>query len=368
MRVAVNAAFFRPADIGGSGVYLQNLIPRLLKLDSELDLILFAPPDALSMFEDNPRLKKRALPGADRFQRRIYYEQVLIPKAARATGAHLIFSAGTSGPLMSPVPHISALMDLQHRHYPEYFSLRTRAFRWVFWEGAIKRADAVVAISEFTKNDLIAQLGIDAEKIEVIHLGAETREPPADVVEAVSKRVPQPFIFLPGRTYPHKGHLTLIRAFDAIASRIPHHLVFCGAPDRAHDEVMQAIAGSPHGARIHHLGRISSGEVAALFRLADILAFPSEFEGFGLPLIEAMTVGCPVVATSAASIPEVVGDAALLVPPGDHEALAEAILKVLSDSGLRGKLVERGRTRARGFSWDRCAERTLDLFKRIAGA
>jgi len=368
MKIAINAAFFRPKDIGGSGVYLERLVPKLLEIDGDLEIILFALPEALARFADSPRLKKYPLPRSDRFHRRIYHEQVLIPRMSKALGAQAILSAGTSGPLSSSLPHITVLHDLQHLHYPQYFGLKTKAFRRTFWEGAMKRADAVIAISEFTKDDLTNEVGIDAGKIHVIHHGAKIAEPPADVLDDMSARTPQPFIFMPGRTYPHKGHAALIRAFELIAPRIPHHLVFCGAPDRAHGEVTSMIDASVYRTRIRHLGQMSGAEVAALFRLADILAFPSEFEGFGLPLIEAMAVGCPVVATDAASIPEVAGDAAMLVPPRDHAALAEAILKVLTDSRLREKLVARGKARAGEFTWERCARRTLEVIRHSANA
>lgn len=367
MKIAINAAFFRLKDIGGSGIYIEKLARHLLKVDDSIELIIFAPPDALARFGENPRIEKIELPFAEKFQWRIYYEQVFIPKLAKKRAADAILSPGTSGPLVSPIPHVSVVNDFQHRYYPNNFPLRTKVFRKVFWEMSAKRADAVIAISEFTKSDLIRFLKIDERKICVVYHGADFVEPKREALEAMSSRIKRPFMFLPARTYHHKGHIALIKAFEMIADKIPHNLIFCGAPDSAHEEIMEAINSSPFRKRIFYLGSLAYDEVLALYRLADLLVFPSEFEGFGLPLLEAMAAGCPVVATNTSSIPEVCGEAAVLVPPRDFQALADGILKVLSNPELHQTLIERGKKRAREFSWERCAKQTLIVLRQVAG-
>lgn len=368
MKVAINAAFFRPKDIGGSGIYVEKLARHLLSIDDSVELVIFAPPDALDRFGESLRVEKVQLPKAEKFQFRIYYEQVFIPKRSEKSRADVIISPGTSGPFKSSIPHVSVVNDLQHRYYPSFFSFRSRAFRKIFWEGAVKRADAIIAISEFTRNDLIKLLGVEAQRIHTVYHGTDISEPSREALEEMARRIPRPFIFLPARTYPHKGHVALIRAFEKIADSIPHHLIFCGSPDVAHDGVMSAIKASPYKGRILHVGSLSHQEVLALYRLCDLLVFPSEFEGFGLPLLEAMAAGCPVVATNVSSIPEVCGDAAILVPPKDLQALADGILLALNDSELRRTLIERGKTRAKEFSWERCAKQTLDVLRQVVSS
>jgi glycosyltransferase involved in cell wall biosynthesis len=231
---------------------------------------------------------------------------------------------------------------------------------------AIDRGAWVHAVSQSTADEVLEAFDLPAERVVVVPNGVDlVEEAPAGTGRELAGR--DRYVLSVGTLEPRKDLPALVRAFDSLAATDPDlGLVLAGADGWGADEVHAAIAAATHGDRIRHTGYVSGTDRAGLLREAAVLAYPSRYEGFGLPPLEAMQVGVPVVATAVGAIPEVLGDAADLVPLGDEDALAEALLRALGDPAHRAELVRRGHERAARYSWDACAEGLVALYRQIA--
>src|SRR6188508_3307703 len=246
-------------------------------------------------------------------------------------------------PLTVPVPPagkptVLTLLDVQHLDLPELFPRGERLFRRLAYDRAARGAGAVVVISEWVKERVVARLGLDPERVHAIHLGVdhERFSPDASVAR-------EPFLLYPARPWQHKNHARLYDAFARVRAERPElRLVLTG--------VGHAPASLPEG--VETCGGVSTDELVSLYRRASALVFPSLYEGFGLPPVEAMACGCPVAASNAGSLPEVVGDAAVLFDPHDPQGIAAGIDEALDRAG---ELASRGIERAERFTWDATA-------------
>jgi alpha-1,3-rhamnosyl/mannosyltransferase len=211
--------------------------------------------------------------------------------------------------------------------------------------------------------EVVDLLGADPARVTAVHHGVPSVAP-----APVPAGAPRPYVLALGTVEPRKDLPALVRAFDAVAA-VHHdlHLVVAGPDGWGTATFTAAAEAAHHRARIRRLPWVDAGRRAALLRHATAFAYPSRYEGFGLPPLEAMSVDVPVVTTTAGALPEVVGDAALLVPPGDVAALAEALERTVADDGMRADLVERGRRRVAAFDWVDCAAGLAELYHRAAG-
>jgi glycosyltransferase involved in cell wall biosynthesis len=223
-------------------------------------------------------------------------------------------------------------------------------------------------VSQFVADEVVELLGADPERVVVVPEAV----PPVDEADPEEGRRlagAERYVLALSTVEPRKDHLSLVRAFDRVADGHPDlRLVIAGMEAWGSDRLDEAVAAVRHPERISRLGYVPDGHRAALLRGASVLAFPSRYEGFGLPPLEAMVAGVPVVATAAGSLPEVLGDAALLVPVGDAGALADALDAALSGNGLRDRLVAAGREQAARYSWERSAAGLVDLYRRAVAA
>jgi glycosyltransferase involved in cell wall biosynthesis len=228
----------------------------------------------------------------------------------------------------------------------------------------------VIADSEHTRRDLIRLLEIPPGDIEVAHLGVERRFRPLEdqaSLEAVRRNngLPPEIILYVGTIEPRKGLDTLIAAYGTLASEISHKLVIAGKRGWYTEPLFKQVEALGLGKRVHFTDYVADEDLPWLYNLADLFAFPSRYEGFGLPPLEAMACGVPVVCSNAASLPEVAGQAAVLVQPDDVEGLATAMLRVLRDSALQAEMRARGLERARLFTWDEAARRTAAVYEGV---
>lgn len=242
---------------------------------------------------------------------------------------------------------VQSLLDVQHLDLPELFGRAELLYRRRFYEGTARRADGVITISEFAKRRMIELLGIDGEKIQVAHLGVDTTQ----FISNHGGR--ENFVFYPARGWAHKNHARLFDAMTIVREQIPGmRLVLTGGG-------LDALGQVPDW--VDRRGLVSTEELRSLYRSAAALAFPSLYEGFGLPPLEAMASGCPVAASNAGSIPEVCGNAAVLFDPLDVDAIADGILTAI-DRGAELSLA--GVAHAARFTWESCRDAHLAAYRR----
>ncbi len=270
------------------------------------------------------------------------------------------------------IPSIYQPWDLQHRHLPAFFSRHERARRDITYRAFSERAATVITASKWVKDDLIEQYGLDPDRIAVVNVPPATAayaEPTIDELEATRRRLqlPDRFIYYPAQTWPHKNHGRLFRALGHLRrSGIDVHLVCSGHPNEHQRAANRAARDAGVMDMVRFVGFLPPLDVVALYRLAHAMVFPSLYEGWGLPILEAFRAQLPVACSSATSLPELVGDAALVFDPYDERAIADAIHAVWADDARREILAERGRLRAECFSWDRVAMTLRAHYRRVA--
>jgi glycosyltransferase involved in cell wall biosynthesis len=301
---------------------------------------------------------------------RIVWEQFVQPWLLRQID--LLHALAFAGPLAISIPWIATIYDLSFVRYPQSFNAANRLYLTWAVRNSLRRADRVTVISESTRRDLVALFGAAPDKIKVIYCGTDPSFAPAQDPSAVAawraqRNLPEKMILYVGTIEPRKNIARLIRAFAQAqrAVRLPHRLVLIGARGWKYAEVDRAIAQEGISNNVIFAGYVSQDELPRWYQAADLFVYPSLYEGFGLPPLEAMACGIPVVTSNAASLPEVVGDAALQVAPDDGSALADAIVRALTDRALREQMIARGIVQAARFSWTRTARETVALYRTV---
>jgi alpha-1,3-rhamnosyl/mannosyltransferase len=268
-----------------------------------------------------------------------------------------------TAPFVKALPTVVTVHDIQYRHFPEYFHPLKLAWLRTNLPFVVHHSEVICVPSQFVREDVVAAFDADPARVVVVPFGSEGLLAPSVGVDAVRERhgLERPFFLFPGRSYPHKNHRFLVEAWAPVADRAD--LVLTGPAGPCDDDIEETAERLGVAKGLRRLGLVSRGELAGLYEGAEALAWPSRFEGFGVPVLEAMVAGCPVVASDATAIPEVVGDAGLLLSPDDADAWTTALDRLLSDAGLREDLVRRGRARAREFSWERSGLRQVAAYE-----
>ena len=378
-RFGVNALFMIPGQVGGTETYLRRtLAAAATRLREDEELVVFANAEnrrALALdLKDAPRttVVDTGLRAESRV-RRVLFENLSLPRLVRAAEIDVLWNPGNAAPARIPCPQATAVFDMQYCHFPEDFSrLALFAMRRLV-PAAVRRSAVVLAPSEFSRQEIHAQLPrTPPGRVLVTHYAAEPELarplPGPFVAERILAltRYADPILLAVGNTYPHKDFATAVAAFGRICDRIPHRLVLVGRPRLGEPAVEAAVAALPPGARFTRLGYVLREDLRALYQGADAFVLPSRYEGFGLPVLEAMAAGLPVVAAREGSVPEVAGDAAIFARTGDPDDFAAALLRLLAGPGAeeeRARLAALGRARAARFSWDATAEATLEALR-----
>jgi glycosyltransferase involved in cell wall biosynthesis len=300
--------------------------------------------------------------------------EVEILRRARAFGAEVALSvSGFIHPDVAPLTNVLIVPDIQHECCPKFFSRHDLEERRRLYSASAQRASHICAVSEFTRQTLIERLHIPPARITTTHLAADPLFHPGSPARRDVRRVLQKhgltrgeYLLFSGGPQPHKNHQAAFQALRVLreAYGLRPVLVCTGSPRTAHGDLLGKIEDAELGDRVRFLGPCPASDMPGLYEGAAALVFPSFFEGFGLALLEAMWCECPIVCSSTTSLPEIAGDAALLVDPRSPEALAHALNRVLTDQELRSGLVARGRQRVRDFSWTRFTLEVVSVLRR----
>ncbi len=303
---------------------------------------------------------------------RIFWEQFIQPRALRASRCDLLHALAFAGPKQISIPWIVTIYDLSFMKFPQSFNSLNRIYLNYAVRDSLRRANQAIAISESTKRDLVSHYGVSPDKVRVIYCGVDPSlktDPDSSGVAQLRARysLPGKFILYLGTIEPRKNIVRLLRAFARSKrdARLPHSLVLVGARGWMYAQVDRVVEEEGIGNDVIFTGYAPQDELASWYRAADLFVYPSLYEGFGLPPLEAMACGTPVITSNAASLPEVVGDAALMVAPEDERALADAIVRALTDRTLRETMIARGTDQASKFSWERAARETTALYAEV---
>jgi glycosyltransferase involved in cell wall biosynthesis len=351
--VGVNLLWLVPGRVGGSEESTVATLRGLVALaPPDLDLRLFvlepfaeAYPDLVAALPTEVlTLSGRARP------LRVLGEATWL--AGRTADVDLVHHAGGTAPPRSRTPYVLTIHDLQPLgrgpRGPRTHGPVKRAYLGVVAPRSIKGARLVVVPSEFVRATVTARTGRTADEVVVVPHAVVRHPAPTSRAELAARhRLDGPVVLYPAITYPHKNHVVLVEAFAGVVAAHPSALlVLTGRPDGAEPAVAAAVERLGLGERVRRLGRIPAADVAGLYELADVVAVPSRYEGFGLPAVEAMRYGTPVVAATGTALPEVVGDAGLLVDPDDVDGWAAALTDLLGDDARRAALAAAGTARA----------------------
>jgi glycosyltransferase involved in cell wall biosynthesis len=385
MRIGVNLLFLVPGHVGGSEPLLTNVLRALGTMGGDTKGPPEGGPEGVPGATCDPELVIFALRGfcrahpdlAERFSvveipwsrnvqpLRIAAEHSWLPIEAARRRLDLVHHGVGTAPFLKTLPTVVTIHDIQYRHYPRNFSPAKRAWLSANVPLAARRSEVVCVPSRFVADDLVRSFRIDPEDVVVVPFGSQglLGSSPAAPGQARERyRLERPFFLFPGTAYPHKNHRFLIRAYAPLAAEAD--LVLTGPPWPHDDRVFEEVRRLDLRDRVRHLGVVPREDLGGLYRAAAALAYPTRFEGFGAPALEAMSLGCPVIASNAAAVPEVVGEAGVLLDPDDLEGWTRALGRILDDETHRRDLARRGLARAAEFSWERAGRLQLSAYEK----
>jgi len=369
VHVGLNLVFLVPGRTGGMEVYARELIPALVAAAPEVRFTAFVNREAAQAggpWGEHVAAVEVPVHATNRLEW-VRGEQALLPRLAARAGVDVLHSLGSTAPGWGSFARVVTVHDLIYRHYPEaHFGLRTLGMR-VLVPLAARRADRVIADSRATRDDLVALLGVPPGRIDVVPLGLGAEPGPGTPEPQLRTRLglgSRRVLLSVSAKRPHKNLMRLLEALARIPGARRPVLVLPGYRTE-HEAELRARAGALGiAADVVFLEWLSAEDLEGLYGLAAAFVFPSLYEGFGLPVLEAMARGVPVACSDRSSLPEVAGDAALLFDPERPEEIAAAVERLLVDPGLAARLREAGRARAAAFTWSATARATLRSYRR----
>ena len=360
----------------GIGRYTRSLVDGLARVDHEDEFTLFSAqrPGGERGFPSVPRFHTVSGP-LDNRRMTILWHRLRAPAPIElfAGGADVLHAPDFSLPPTLRARTVVTIHDLAFMTHPECAVPSLRAYLNRVVPRAVRRADHLIAVSQRTADDMVELLGVAPKKITVIHLGVDPSvrrvEDHARLDAAVARYgLRRPFALAVGTIEPRKNFARLIEAFSLARARAggPAQLVIAGRKGWLYDGVFETVERLGLRDDVRFLDYVPDGDLPVLYSLAAVVAMPSLYEGFGIPMVEAMACGAPVVASAAGSLPEIVGDAGLLAPPEDVDALADALTRAVGDDAVRAHMVARGYERVRRFDWDAAARQHVAVYHAVA--
>ena len=364
-RIGINALYLIPGGVGGTEIYLRELLKALAELDSTNDYYVFTnletgadlTPRAANFHWKPQAIHARFRPG------RILWEQIVLPLEATRYRLDVLFNPGFTAPCFAPCAAVTTFHDLQHVHHPEYFRWFDLPFwRFLLWLAA-HRSKMLIAVSEATRADVLKTYRVPPNRVKAVPHGVDEaffsleRDPRADMAHG--------YILCVSTLHPHKNIERLIHAYAR--GKREHRLILAGMRGFHTQAIAKLIESLSLKDSVVLTGWIGREELLRLYANAHAFVYPSTFEGFGMPVLEALAAGIPTACSSIPPLREVAGDAALLFDPLDDADISQALERVASDPALRKLLAEAGPARARPFQWKRTAQETRRLLLDAAG-
>ncbi len=363
MKVGINLTNLYPGKIGGAEQYVRNIIHEMSSME-ELFVYVFTNCTAFSTFCNEgcvEIIKMEDLEDRDtQLSFWIDYKNIDIMFCP------LFFIS----PEKCPIPAVASILDVQHEFFPQYFSKKVLREIRKSTASTLKQANGIITISEYSKRTIVEKYNVPVEKIEVTYLNSDSvfdKTLEEKKKDEIKKRIGAEYIFYPANTWPHKNHLNLLKAYSILKNQYQTKLklVFTGDSKQRKKEIDDYIAGNHLEDDIIYLGYIPQEDMPYIFACATIMAFPSVFEGFGIPLVEAMKARVAVACSKCGSIPEVANDAALYFDAYNPRDIAEKLHRLEIDVQLRDELIQKGKKVAGQYSWKKCAEKTVHYLEQI---
>jgi glycosyltransferase involved in cell wall biosynthesis len=374
MKIGINARYIQKQRTGIEN-YLHNLIKHLKLTDHTDEFMLYfgndkpIPQDVLggNFTSDIPSMSTNSQ------IKRILWEHFYIPQALKRDKIDVFHEPSFIAPIFKSCPTITTVYDLAFIFHPECFTRRNVLYLNTMLSRSVRSSDRIIAISNSTKNDIINHFNIEQNKVRVVYCGYNDYFRAMDSKEACAGTLRKhgitgEFLLNVSMISPRKNLLTLLRSFKSARAKRKTglQLVIAGSKGWLYEEIFEEVSKLSLEKYVIFTGYIPDEELLHLYNSAALMVYPSIYEGFGLPVLEAMACGCPVIASNTSSLPEVCGDAALLVNPLDAEGLSESICKALEDNAFRNRMAVRGFQRIKSFSWSKAANETLQLYKELA--
>jgi len=358
----------------GIGRYTVSLVSALVEVAPDLDIRLLTAEGAQTHFADlvGPRLSLHSTrmivprhPWSD------LWLHLCLPRFLSRSRSSILFSTANYLPLFSGgARRVVTIHDLVPFRFPSADPWTFVVYLKTMLRQASRCADRIVSVSHSTARELVEILGIPEDRIVVVHNGVLPRFRPLSASELENRRVPvpeAPFILSVGARIPRKNFARLIRAVARLRKRgYPHHLVLAGPPGSSQPELEATVEATGLSGAVHFVGYPDDDDLVWLYNKAQMFVYPSIYEGFGIPVLEAMACGTPVVCSSGSSLPEVSGEAALMFDPFSVEQIAELVERVLQDPEMAAEMKSRGLARAALFTWEAAARKTADIFRSLS--
>ena len=372
MKIALNLLYVIPGQNGGTQTYAESLIQAFAGVGTGNQFTIFVSEEGAALeLPVQPNFRKIVCPvRAVRREGRYAYEQLVFPRLLRGFKLDVLHSLGYVGPLRPPCPQVVSVHDLIYRGHQAMMTGRKQKALEFFVRQTVRRSVRVITISKNSKRELEADTGVDPGKIIVTPLAGRPPAPlstPEERLPVLSRYgITAPYVLAFSSPNPVKNISRLIEAFAEACAALPHQLVLVGHPPAGTSFAAEAERHGL-GGRVISTGYVPGADIGPLLQGADLFAFPSLYEGFGMPVLDAQQEGIPVICSQAASLPEVAGDGALLFDPLSVEAMQEALRAGLLDQPLRARLTAQGRANAATFTWEQTARQTLDVYRQIGG-
>ena len=372
MKIVVNTRLLQKGNLEGIGWFTYETFKRITRSHPERQFyFLFDRPYSDEfIFSENVTPLVYGPPARHPFLYYIWFEWV-VPRVLKKVGADLFITPDGYSSLSAKTPILQVVHDINYAHYPQYIPFVARKYLEIYFPKFIKKADRIATVSEFSKQDVIKHYGYDAAKIDVVYNGAnEMYGPVSDEVATLTRKQysdGKPYFFYVGALHPRKNIINLLKAFDIFraTTKIQMKIVIVGKVYWWNDEMEKEYKKIVHKEDIVFVGRVETDVLKNLLASSLAVTYVSLFEGFGIPIVEAMYSEVPVITSNTSSMPEVGGDAALYVNPFSVDSIADAMKDIYYNKDLRKTLVENAKIRRKEFTWDKSAERLWQSVEKL---